>query len=374
MRRLYKILLVCLVSTSILISGSPRKESPYKETQKDFQYLSLFSEVISLIKNNYVETIDPQSKLPNAFSSLLSSLDKRSSYLNPEKTKQYTLYANNGYFSTGIFGIKLLNYFFITDVIPQSPAGIAGLKSGDIIKGVNNNSLFSKSYWEMYLSLITSNKTNLNLTVHQKKAKKPVDISIQTKKIPAPTVVKSIKTGIALIQLSQINNDTYQKLHEYFSNHKPDKLIIDLRRYSGGDIHAFREISKLFFGPSTILSVKSRNGEKPIPIGSPHALKYKSVVIINYSTIMYNELLAAMFKLQKNPNRHATLIGIPTTGFLSKLKHIPLEDNSSVLISDGFYWVNEKNIAESGIAPDKKIKLEEFDTILDRSIGILNQS
>ena len=374
MKKSYRLLLVYLLPVFILASGSPKDVGSYGETQKDFQYLSLFSEVISLIKNNYVEAIDPQSKLPSAFSSMLTSLDKRSSYLDPEETKQYLLYAANDHYGIGVFGIKLLNYFFITDVIPKSPADIAGLSTGDIIKGVNNNSLFSKSYWEMFLTLITKNRTNLNLTVHQAKEKKPKDITIQTNKISNPTTIKSINSKITLIQITQINNDSVKKLHEYFLTQKPVKLIIDLRRYSGGDFDSFLEISKLFFGPSTLLSLKSRNGEKPIPIGSPHALKYKSVVIINYSTIMFNELLAAMFKLQKSPDRHATLIGIPTTGFLSKLKHIPLDDNSSVLISDGFYWVKEKNVAETGISPDKKIKLEDFVNIMDKSIGILNQS
>ena len=58
-----------------------------------------------------------------------------------------------------------MNYFYITDIAAGSFAEKAGLKAGDIIKAINGKSIYSQTFWEMYLALLSSNSKNISVVL-----------------------------------------------------------------------------------------------------------------------------------------------------------------------------------------------------------------
>jgi carboxyl-terminal processing protease len=299
---------------------------------------------------------------------MLAHLDKLSSYLDPEKTRIYKLYEKGILYSTGIYGIKLINYFYITDVVKNSPAEHAGLQAGDIVKSVKGKTIFSLSFWEMYFSLLTEKSENIDLVIFKKGISKPDKIGLKTKLINCDTQIKKIKNDVFYIELLKIDKLSVKLIKERLMNKKSLRLIIDLRKYSGGDFDSFIDITRLFFKKTTSVVIKTKEKEEKVLLGSVNPLKFKAVIIINQSTIMYSELLAALFK-----SMNAILIGSKTQGFISKLNHISLKDGSSVLITGGIFLLKGKDLRKSEVNPKIELKGKDWKHILDKSLFILEK-
>ncbi|MCK4764671.1 MAG: PDZ domain-containing protein [Candidatus Aminicenantes bacterium] len=377
MSRLQKLFFfVVIIFIVFYLMGGPKVFDFFSEKKIDHQYLSLFAEIAGKTKRNYFENVQPGQKFPGAYTGMLRSLDKSSAYLNPRQTAVYDLYRSGTYCSTGIYGVRLSGYFYISDVVKDSPAQKAGLIPGDVIKTVGDNSLYALPYYQMHLSLLSAEPGDIQVSVYKKAAGKTIKINLQTQLSVSSARVKEIAAGKLLVELPKIDKTAVKYLKEKLKNTRPLKLIIDLRRYSGGDFASFLEIAGIFFNDRLLqpfpfpLTLKKKKGSREFLLGSKDAPDYKAVVIVNRSTIMYGELLALLFK---NCKQGVTLIGAGTPGFISKLKQVKFDDGSSVLLSEGFFLVGGKNAAGSGVTPHIELKNKEFANILDRCTALMDE-
>lgn len=379
MKKLNRIaFLSVVVLVLFFIFGGKKIFQSLPEAKKEFDYLSLISEVVSLVHTDYVEGIQPGEKFPGAFSRMLSSLDQSSTYLDIQKTKIYQLYQQGNTYNCGIYGAKRSNYFYISDIVPDSPAETLGLKPGDTIKAINGKSVFEQSFWEIYLSLHTTKPETIEIVLLQNEdsSSKPNKIKLKTTTIDTNLKVNEIEDNIYLVELPRIDAENTahlkEKLENDLSRNKPIKLVIDLRKYCGGDLNAFIELTKLFFPHPIPLTLKTKHNQEKLLLGSTHAITYHAVVIINKSTRMYGELLAALFK--EHGKENVTLMGAKTRGLISKIKQFPLRDGSSILLTEGIFLLKGKNLAKTGVTPDVKIREKDSAKIIDRAAAVLKET
>ncbi len=359
----------------LLVTGNKLFHS-YSEPKTEYRYLALFAEVASLVKTNYVEEVNPNVTFPGAYSAMLAALDNQSAYLDQEKTALYYLYMQEKTCASGIYGAKNDGYFAVTDVIANSPAAAACLKAGDYIKAVNGKSIYGLSFWEMALALVSEQPTALELVVLKENALDPVKIKVQTVRHLAveesQPIIEKIRDDILRVNVQRVNAATCaalkQALTQSATNH-PHHLLLDLRKYRGGDLNSFTVLCQLLFPQKVTLHLKLKERTETIVLGSTTNPAYRAVVIINPSTILYGELLAVLFKAA-NPN--VTLVGLKTEGFISQLKHVALPDGSSILLSDGLFHLENQKSLNTGLDPDIVVKNQDFDAIIDRSIAILD--
>lgn len=380
----YFIFPVVLLVVFFFVFGGTKIFRSFSQAKKEYDYLALFSEVVSLIKTDYVEKIQPAEKFPGAFSGMLRALDKTSAYLDSEQSKIYNLYLQNKVYNCGIYGTRYSNYFYVTDVVKNSTPEACEIKPGCIIKAVNGKSIYGQPFWQMYLSLLSDKPETIELVLLKEGSSKPCKVNVQTGPPKDTPIFKKIREDIYLVELSRIDKERVTFLKHQLGQEQgrrpgsnPLKLIIDLRKYSGGNLDSFIQLAKLFFNKTIPLklTLKTKSGEETFSLGSNHALSYRAVVIINKSTRMYGELLANLFKISQPPNTSVfTLVGIETSGFISKLKQVPLKDGSSILLTEGLFLLNGKNPGKSTVKPDVKIKAEDFAAIIDRSISILEKT
>src|SRR5438093_1307362 len=104
-----------------------------------YQQLSIFTEVLSRIQNDYVDDPNIKTAVDGAIRGLVESVDPYGGYLNPKDVAFYKDY--NPQKTPGI-GVVLakparLGYPVIISVIPGGPAVKAGLNSGDIIESID---------------------------------------------------------------------------------------------------------------------------------------------------------------------------------------------------------------------------------------------
>src|SRR5512140_3744719 len=91
-----------------------------------YRHLSVYSEVLSRIKSEYVEEPDIKNVTLGAINGLLESIDPYASYLNAEQYKQYQRSLETRKASVGLVLSKKFGYVGIVDVIPGSSAAKAG--------------------------------------------------------------------------------------------------------------------------------------------------------------------------------------------------------------------------------------------------------
>jgi len=333
----------------------------YEDSKKDYEYLSLFTEVAAYVKQEYVEEINPSKKFPGAYISMLKSLDKLSTYLNREETKIHLLLnedSTNIVYNSGIFGYKAGGYFFITSIIKNSPADKEGLKKGDLIKGINQKSIFSLPYWNMFYKLFSLYQKQIELVVLRKEKKDPLIFKFKTEPINLSSFTKKINNNTYIIKIRKFDNYTLNLI----KNLRPlinKRIIIDLREYIGGNFKNFKSISELLL-PNFKIKLRFKNDEKIEEIGKISNKKNKIIAIINESTIMYNYLLAYFLK-----QSGYKIIGNTTKAYISILLQSVLNDSSSILLSKAYFYYKDKNILKTEIKPDKTLKnMSEKEIIL----------
>ena len=351
-----KLIILLFVVAGIVLQPGFAKENlsklkqRYEESKKDFEYLSLFTEVAAYIKQEYVEEINPKEKFPGAYINMLKSLDKLSTYLNKEETKIHLLLNENStniVYNSGIFGYRAGGYFYITSVLKNSPADLSRLKKGDVIKGINQKSIFSLPYRNMFYKLFSLYPKNIELVILRKDKKDPIMFKFKTEPIRLTSYTKKIDKKTYLIKIRKYDNYTINLIKKLkpFAN---KRLIMDLREYIGGDFKKFKEIAELLL-PDFKLKLKYKNKETVETIGNKVNKNSNIVVIVDKSTIMYNYLLAYFLKQAKHK-----IIGNEAKGMISILLQSILDDSSSILISKAYYLYKDVNLLKTKISPDKK--------------------
>ncbi len=373
------IFLVTVIFVFFFLLGGKRLFNPGAQVKDEYRYISLFAEVASLVKQNYVEEVKAEDKFPGAFSAMLSTLDDFSAYLDEEKTHLYRAYLDHELCGPGIYGARRYNYFVITDVLPGSPAHKAGLKPGHLIKAVNGKSLYARSLWEMLFSIHTLEPAPLDIAIFSEDRQSTRRFKVKTLRCEPGPVIKRVKKNILLVNLDRLDPTSAQaladRLTEASTKQKSLKLIIDLRRYCGGDISSFKRIAGLLFKKTPRLTLKTKNSEEHFQPALPTAPDYRAAVIINRSTRMYGELLAHFFEKEaREKPRRVLLVGNSTPGFISHLEPVDLGDGSSILLTGGQFLLNGGPTASLGVKPDVAVSDKKPNAFMKECFSFLSES
>src|SRR3954466_14285859 len=117
----------CLVL--MLLFGAVRGRSASNDNV--YNHLSVYSEVLSRIKADYVEEPDMKAVTVGAINGMLESLDPHASYLNADQYKQYLKQKDSKKADVGLVLAKRFGYMAVEDAIPGSPAAKASFGTGD---------------------------------------------------------------------------------------------------------------------------------------------------------------------------------------------------------------------------------------------------
>src|SRR5271169_2619745 len=124
----------CLVL--LLLFGAVHGRSASPDTP--YSNLGVYSEVLARIKADYVEEPDMKAVTLGAINGMLESIDPYASYLNADQYKQYLKAKDSKKADVGLVLSKRFGYMGVVDALPGSPAGKAGLGTGDVIETISN--------------------------------------------------------------------------------------------------------------------------------------------------------------------------------------------------------------------------------------------
>src|SRR5664279_4802098 len=117
--------------TVILLTGMMLGKSSDQTSSDTYKHLKVFSDVVTHIKEEYVEEPDMKAVSLGALNGMLESIDPFASYLNAEQYREYNKTKDLHRADVGLVLSKKFGYLGVLDSIPGSPAAKAGLAYSD---------------------------------------------------------------------------------------------------------------------------------------------------------------------------------------------------------------------------------------------------
>ncbi|KHL78603.1 S41 family peptidase [Helicobacter pylori] len=361
-KRLFKGLLAISLAVS-LHGGEVKEKKPVKPVKEDPQELaakrveafSRFSNVVSEIEKKYVDKISISEIMTKAIEGLLSNLDAHSAYLNEKKFKEFQAQTEGEFGGLGITVGMRDGVLTVIAPLEGTPAYKAGVKSGDSILKINNESTLSMSIDDAINLMRGKPKTPIQITIVRKNEPKPLVFNIIRDIIKLPSVyVKKIKeTPYLYVRVSGFDkNVTKSVLDGLKANPKAKGIVLDLRGNPGGLLNQAVGLSNLFIKEGVLVSQKGKNKEENLEYKANGRAPYTNLpvaVLVNGGSASASEIVAGALQ----DHKRAVIIGEKTFGKGSVQMLLPVNKDEAIKITTARYYLpSGRTIQAKGITPD----------------------
>ena len=350
-KRFLNILFVCLIFINT---------KAYSNTASDklYEKIDLFGEVLEKIKQEYVDEVDQADVMDSAINGVLQSLDPYSAYMSPELFKSMQTESKGEFGGLGIEIGMEAGVVKVISPIADTPAEKAGIKAGDYIVRINNQQVQGKTLMEAVKLMRGPVGSNIELTVRRKEVKKSLTFKIQRQIIEVKSVETKIlgdQKNIGYIRLKSFNENSDKQLIQKIKNYEKQKLIgyiIDLRNNPGGLLNQAVAITDFFLEKGEIVSTKGRriSETRKFFARSGDGIKGKPVIVlINNGSASASEIFAGALK----DHKRAIILGENSYGKGSVQSIIPLNNGGGIRLTISKYYLpSGKSISEVGVSPD----------------------
>ncbi|WP_164856828.1 S41 family peptidase [Helicobacter pylori] len=361
-KRLFKGLLAVSLAVS-LHGGEVKEKKPVKPVKEDPQELaakrveafSRFSNVVSEIEKKYVDKISISEIMTKAIEGLLSNLDAHSAYLNEKKFKEFQAQTEGEFGGLGITVGMRDGVLTVIAPLEGTPAYKAGVKSGDNILKINNESTLSMSIDDAINLMRGKPKTPIQITIVRKNEPKPLVFNIirDIIKLPSVYVKKIEKTPYLYVRVSGFDkNVTKSVLEGLKANPKAKGIVLDLRGNPGGLLNQAVGLSNLFIKEGVLVSQKGKNKEENLEYKANGRAPYTNLpiaVLVNGGSASASEIVAGALQ----DHKRAVIIGEKTFGKGSVQMLLPVNKDEAIKITTARYYLpSGRTIQAKGITPD----------------------
>jgi len=330
-----------------------------KNSNKLYEKIDLFSEVLETIKQEYVDEIDQTEIMDSAINGVLQSLDPYSSYMSP---KSYEGMQTDTKGKFGGLGIEIGMESGIVKVISpidDTPAANAGIKAGDYIVRINDEQVQGKTLTEAVELMRGPIGSKITLTVRRKNEKKALEFKIKRAIIEVKSVEAKIigeKKEIGYLRLKSFNENSdkqlFKNINNFEKNNKLTSYILDLRNNPGGLLAQAISITDFFLDDGEIVSTKGRKISETRRFFSKKGdgINGKPLIVItNNGSASASEIVSGALK----DHKRAIILGEHTYGKGSVQSIIPLKNGGGIRLTISKYYLpSGKSISEVGVLPD----------------------
>ncbi|MCX7958894.1 MAG: S41 family peptidase, partial [Deltaproteobacteria bacterium] len=246
---------------SILIVFSILILMAAKGTDLVYRKISVFSQVYSYIKNNYVEDIPDEKLVYAAIQGMVDVLDPHSAFLTPEQYISIREGTTGEYAGIGVEITIKDGEVTVVSALDDSPAFHAGIKNGDVIVQIDDKILPRKISADEVNKML---KGPVGSEVLLKIRRKPLTDIISLKLIRERIRMQSVSAdlfegGIAYVRISSFQDKTYVQMREAIkaltekAGGELRGLILDLRNNPGGLFEQAVRVADFFIPEGVIV-------------------------------------------------------------------------------------------------------------------------
>lgn len=321
--------------------------------------------VYDVLRSNYAGDLSAQDLLNGAKEGLVKATgDPYSEFFTAEEAEKFFSSLDGEFSGIGAELGMRDDRLTVISTLDGTPARQSGLKAGDAIIQVNDQSTQDWSITKAVTNIRGKKGTTVKLTVLRGGEVKTFNITRAD--IENPSVRSEIIAGnIGVISISRFSDkDTVELAREAaqrFKQQGVQGVILDLRGNGGGYVQAAQGVAGIWIEGGKVIVEERADGETIETLraqGEPILDDMPTAVLINGASASASEIVAGALK----DYGIATLVGQTSfgKGSVQQIVAVPGGGQLKVTVAKWF-TPNGNNINGEGITPSVKVKLTEED-------------
>ena len=356
--------IIVLCSLLLVFAGTVSADISQEQREKTYSQLEIFSNVLSILQENYVEEIDTQKAIDGAIQGLLLTLDPHSSYLKPEELKDLQEETSGSFSGIGIEITIKDGILTVVSPIEGTPADEAGIKANDLIVEIDGQKTKDMTSDEAIKRLRGSRGSKVKITIQREGENQLRPMALVRDVIPIHSVKASFLTpGFAYFRITNFQSHTTRDFKkELLSLQKKQNirgLILDLRNNPGGLLNQAVSISDIFLQKGIIVSTKGRTEDQNMVFQAHNTADDAGmpiVILINEGSASASEIVAGAIQ----DHKRGVIVGTRSFGKGSVQTIIPLPDGAGLRMTTARYYTPaNRSIQALGINPDVEVPAQE---------------
>ena len=357
--------LTALAATLVVAPLVAAKESSLADS---YRQLKVFTDVLALVRKNYVKEVDVEDLIEGAIKGMLTSLDPHSGYLTPDLYKELQVETKGEFGGLGIEITVKEGLLTVVAPIEDSPAFKAGVMAGDQIIKIEDE--FAKD-----LSLIDAVKkmrgpkgSPVTISIFRQGTKELIPITVIRDIIHVQSVrSRVLENGIGYIRLAQFQEGSAKEFRKaleslYKSSEKDDLngLVIDLRNNPGGLLSQAVRVADIFLNDGVIVYTDGRletQQQKFFARNDDNEPEFPIVVLVNGGSASASEIVAGALQ----DHGRALILGDQTFGKGSVQTVLPMDNSAALRLTTALYYTKSgRSIQAQGVKPDIIVSARRF--------------
>ena len=349
--------LVAAFTYPVMFQSSPGVAKPEARAvaQDPLAGLSDIQDVLSLVRDNYVDTPDMEKVISGGIQAVLERAQPLNSYLTPEDLHL----PDPGPAGIGITVIKRQIYAQVVAVVPGSPAANAGFQVSDMVRKLDGESIGAMSAWTLERRLrgpVGSDVTLLRYAAANGDLKK---ITLKRERIQPPPVAVRKDPRATVLTLADLTPGRAAELKTLLGGleHKLP-LVLDLRQCAGGSLQEAALVAGLFVDDGPLASVEEV-GKPPqaLAVVPAHLPPFAAVAVLQGGyTLGPAEALSSALKKQSIPvfGERTYGLGVERTRFLLK------QGGAAEIVNKRWIGAGGEFLGAGGEKPEAQKPLDTF--------------
>ena len=352
------------------------------QDEEIYELLKLFVDTLDQIDRNYVTDVDRRELVDAAIDGMLGKLDRHSNYIPPSNIDRFRRSVENEFGGIGIQTVVNQGQIEIITPVYNSPAYESGIRPGDVIRQINDESTEGMELSDVSQRLRGKIGTSLELTIESPRYNETKTVSVQRQLIRVQSVygarrntddswnyMLDEKNKIGYLLVTNFGRNTTSELLQALKQLKQQNvkgLIVDLRYNPGGLLTAAIEICDMFISEGRIVSTEGRSVPKRVWDAKAEGTfgEFPVAILINQFSASASEIVSACLQ----DHQRAAIVGQRSYGKGSVQNIIQLEEGRSALklTTAGYLRPSGKNIDKPhaqndddwGVTPDQNLTSE----------------
>jgi len=326
--------------------------------RQDYESLEAFTNVLSIVKKNYVEDVDTKNLVTGAINGMLSSLDPHSAYLTPELYKELQMDTQGRFGGLGIEITIKNGVLTVVSPIEDTPAFKAGVKPGDMIFKIEDEFTKDMTLVDAVKKMRGPRGTKIKISIKREGVPELIDFTLVRDTIRVQSVrSRTLEEGYGYVRLAQFQERSDRDLQKALEKLAAEKggikgLVLDLRNNPGGLLTQAVRVTDLFLDSGLIVYTEGRiesQKQKYFAQKDGTWTDFPMVVLVNGGSASASEIVAGALQ----DHKRAVVLGTKTFGKGSVQTILPLDDNSALRLTTARYFTpNGRSIQNLGIVPD----------------------
>ncbi len=302
------------------------------------------ADILSLIKDKYVDEVDSATLQNLPIDSLLQNLDPHSIYLPADKAFVLSDNLEGNFEGIGVEYYILNDTLLITNVLRDGPAQQGGLKVGDKIIKIDSVQVSGRALprSEMMGRLRGKRGSQVQVLIQRNGQNQALSYQIKRGRVEVSSVEASfmLNAESGFIRLSKFSANTEKDFLEALRSLKAKgmkKLVLDLRDNGGGYVSSATSLANHFFAEDKlIMYTQGRNEPRTdyYTTGGGEFEQGKLVVLINENSASAAEIIAGAIQ----DGDRGLIIGRRSFGKGLVQEQFQLDDGSALNLTVARYY------------------------------------